>query len=244
MKLNQFIALLKDGKGKGERALTNTYHAVQKTPLLTGYSKTYAPRDEEGERLPGESNRLQLRVPEILADAVPDLSRLLDLTATVDKGNQIATADVVIDGKPLLTNVPVTTLIFLEKKLVDFAALVGKLPVLDAAEEWVQADDGLSYKTLPSSKVRTKKIPRNHEKAPATDKHPAQVEVYYEDVPVGDWTTVQFSGAITSRDQRRLAHQVTLLQEAVKIAREQANSEDVPDFKIGKQIFDFLGWAQ
>lgn len=42
-------------------------------------------------------------------------------------------------------------------------------------------------------------VPRNHVKAEATDKHPAQVEVYHEDVPVGYWTTVKFSGALPAR---------------------------------------------
>jgi hypothetical protein len=33
-------------------------------------------------------------------------------------------------------------------------------------------------------------------KAEATEKHPAQVEVYHEDVVVGQWKTVKFSGAL------------------------------------------------
>lgn len=244
MKLNQYIALLKGGKSDGEGALTRAYHAIQKTPLLSGVLKTYAPRDEEGENLPSESNILQLRVPVIIEDMTPALIRMFDLTATVDKGNQVATANIVIDDVVLVGDVPVSTLISLEKKLVDFATFVAKLPVLDAAEEWVEADDGLSFKTLPSRKVRTKKIPRNHVKAAATDKHPAQVELYYEDVVVGDWTTVQFSGAITSKQQRELASKVAKLQQAVKIAREEANSTEVTDFKIGAQIFQYLGWTR
>ena len=30
----------------------------------------------------------------------------------------------------------------------------------------------------------------------ATEKHPAQVETYTEDIKVGEWTMVKFSGAI------------------------------------------------
>ncbi len=33
-------------------------------------------------------------------------------------------------------------------------------------------------------------------KAEATDKHPAQAELYCEDMPIGYWTTVKFSGAL------------------------------------------------
>lgn len=242
MKLNQFIALLKGGKSTGEGALTKAYHLIQNKALMVGYSKTYQPRNDDGETLPSEGVLLQLRVPVILDDVVGPLTKLLDLTATVDKGNQIATADVMIEGKPLLRDVPVSTLLFLEKKLVDFRTFVEKLPTLDAAEEWVLGDDGISWKTKPSSKVRTKKLPRNHEKSPATDKHPAQVEVFYEDLVVGDYTTVGFSGALKEKEKQRLLAQVVALQEAVKVAREQANMTEVPDYKIGKDIFAFLGW--
>lgn len=242
MKLNQFIALLKGGKSDGEGALTRAYHQIQKTPLLGAYWKGYKPRDEEGETLPAEGNVLQLRVPVIMADVVAPLTRLFDLTATVDAGNQMATANVKVDGVIILAEVPVSTLLYLERKLNDLKAFVDKLPVLDPAATWEPGDDGLSWKTVPTTKVRTKKTPRVLEKSPATDKHPAQVEVWYEDNVVGDWTTIEFSGAISAKRQRELATKVVKLQEAVKVAREEANMTEVPDVKIGEAIFDFLDW--
>jgi hypothetical protein len=167
---------------------------------------------------------------------------MLDLTATMDAGNQAARADVVVDGAVVLTAVPVTTLLTLEKKLVDYVTLVGKLPVLDPSETWTYSDNSESFQTTPSAKTRSKKVPRNHVKAAATDKHPAQVEVYYEDVVVGDWTTIQFSGAIPEARRRELVEKATKLQAAVKVAREQANMTDTPDVKIGDAIFAALGW--
>lgn len=244
MKLNQAIALLKGGKADGEGALTKAYHGIQKTPLLSGVSKTYKPRDEDGETLPGEGTKLQLRVPEIISSVVDPLTRLIDLTATVDAGNQVASANVVVDGVTVLREVPVSTLLFLEKKFADFATFISKLPVLDSAETWEDAGDGLSFKTVPSSKTRTKKIPRNHVKAEATDKHPAQVEIYFEDVVVGDWTTVNFSGAISPKRQRELAVRVAKFVQALKIAREEANSTVVADVNMGQAIFNYLGWAE
>jgi hypothetical protein len=244
MKLNAAIALLKGAKGEGEGALTKAYQGIQSTPRLAGVLKTYKPRDEEGEKLPSEGTLLQLRVPEIMADAVGPMTRLLDLTATVDSGNQTAVADVVVDGVTILSSVSVSTLLFLEKKLVDFAAFVAKLPVLDPSETWEVGDDGLSYKSVPAIKTRTKKVPRNHVKAEATEKHPAQVELYYEDVVVGDWTTINYSGAVTQQRQRELASKVAKLQRAVKVAREEANSTVVADQTIGAEFFAFLDWAE
>ena len=49
-----------------------------------------------------------------------------------------------------------------------------------------------SWKTDPVRTIRTKKVPRNHVKAEATENHPAQAEVYYEDLPVAYWTTEPF----------------------------------------------------
>lgn len=242
LKLNQSIALLKTAKSTGEGALTRAYQSLQKAPLLAGVSKTYQPRLEDGETLPSEGTKLQLRVPEILAGAVGPLSRLIDLTATVDTGNQTAKADVVVDDVVVLEGVPVSTLLFLEKKLASFAEVIAKVPTLDPSEDWTWDENSLAYRTAPSVKARTKKVLRNHVKAEATDKHPAQVETYGEDVIVGDWSTTLFSGAVSEADRRELASKVAKLQAAVKIAREQANMTVVPDVKFGRQIFEYLGW--
>jgi hypothetical protein len=242
LKLNQVIALTKGAKSNGEAALTQAYHATQKTALLAGITKTYKPRDDDGETLPSEGIKLQLRVEEILDNVIASQVLMLNLTATMDAGNQAARADVVVDGVVVLTAAPVTTLLTLEKKLVDYVTFVGKLPVLDPSETWTYSDNSESFQTVPSAKTRSKKVPRNHVKAAATDKHPAQVEVYYEDVVVGDWTTIQFSGAIPEARRRELVEKATKLQAAVKVAREWANMTDTPDVKIGDAIFAALGW--
>jgi len=88
--------------------------------------------------------------------------------------------------------------------------------------------------------TKTKKIPRNHVKAEATDKHPAQVEVYYEDVVVGYWRTVKFSGALPASRVKELLDRVDKLQQAVKFAREEANNSEVTDQHIGDRFFAYL----
>lgn len=242
LKLNQVIALAKGAKANGESALTQAYHQIQRTAQMVGITRAYKPRDDDGETLPAEGTKLQVRVDKVLKSVVAPQTRLLDLTATMDAGNQAAKADVVVDGETVLAQVPVTTLLTLEKKLVDYATFVSKLPVLDPSEDWQYSDTSESYQTPPSSKTRSKKVPRNHVKAAATDKHPAQVEVYFEDVIVGDWTTINFSGAVTEARRRELMDRVAALQAAVKVAREQANMTEVPDVKIGATVFEFLGW--
>jgi len=88
--------------------------------------------------------------------------------------------------------------------------------------------------------LKTKKVPRNHVKAEATEKHPAQVDVYYEDVTVGHWRTVKFSGALPARRINELLARVEKLQEAVKFAREEANNMEVEEQKVGASVMQYL----
>ncbi|WP_327298246.1 MULTISPECIES: hypothetical protein [unclassified Streptomyces] len=239
-KLNQIIAVEKGIKSKSHQDLTAAQQGLQKPVLLSGISRTYQPKDEEGEQLPPESTRVQVQAEDVLRDTAATLTRLFDVTATKDWANCSARADVKVDGRVLLTGVPVSYLLFLEKQLTDLHSFARKLPILDASEFWVQDPSTDAWKTEPVRTVRTRKVPRNHVKAEATENHPAQVEVYYEDVPVGYWTTVKFSGALPARRVNELVGRIEKLQQAVKFAREDANSADVTDEQVGDAVFGYL----
>jgi hypothetical protein len=239
-KLNQIIAVEKGVKSRSFQDLTEANHAVQKPALLSGISRTYQPKDEEGEQLPPESTKVQIRTEEVLRQMAATLTRLFDITATKDATNAVARADVKIDDRVLVSDVPVTYLLFLEKQLADLHTFVRKLPTLDAAESWTFNESADCWSTEPVRTIRTKKVPRNHVKAEATEKHPAQVEVYYEDIPVGYWTTVKFSGAVPAKRVSELLERVERLQEAVKFAREEANNTEAVDRLIGDKIFGYL----
>nr|WP_233508232.1 hypothetical protein [Spongiactinospora gelatinilytica] len=117
---------------------------------------------------------------------------------------------------------------------------ISKLPTLDPAETRAQDEHTEAWRTEPVKTTRTKKVPRNHVLAAATDKHPAQVQVYNEDIVVGYWTKVAFSGALPQRRVNELLARVQKLQEAVKYAREEANGTEVVDQKIGEKVFAYL----
>jgi len=239
-RLNQIIAVEKGVKSRSFQELTDAHHALQKPTLLAGISRTYRPKDEEGEQLPAESTRVQVKAEEIIRQTAGILTRLFDVTATKDWTNCVARADVVVDGEPLLREVPVSYLLFLEKQLVDLLTFVRKLPVLDAAETWDYDSSADCYATEPAQTTRTKRIPRNHVKAEATEKHPAQVEVYYEDIVVGYWKTVKFSGALPAKRVNELVERVEKLQQAVKFAREEANGADVVEQQTGEKVLRYL----
>jgi hypothetical protein len=239
-RLNQIIAVEKGVKSQSFQDLTEAHHLLQKPALLAGIARTYRPKDEEGEQLPPESTRVQVKSEDVIRKTVEVMTKLFDVTATKDWANTRARADVVVDGRVLLEQVPATYLLFLEKQLVDIHSFIKKLPVLDAAETWEYDASADCWATEPVQTVRTKKIPRNHVKAEATDKHPAQVEVYYEDVTVGYWRTVKFSGALPAKRVNELLGRVERLQEAVKFAREAANDMEVDEQKVGERIFSHI----
>ncbi|MBP2330990.1 ornithine carbamoyltransferase [Kibdelosporangium banguiense] len=239
-RLNQIVAVEKGIKSRSFQELTEAHHALQKSSLLSGISRTYRPKDEEGEQLPPESTKVQVKGEETIRQTAAILTKLFDVTATKDWANCVAKADVKVDGTTLLEGVPVSYLLFLEKQLADLLTFVRKLPVLDAAESWNYDASADCWATDPVQTVRTKKIPRNHVKAEATEKHPAQVEVYYEDVTVGYWKTVKFSGALPAKRINELVERVEKLQQAVKFAREEANNAEITQQKAGEKIFGYL----
>ncbi|MET8342498.1 hypothetical protein [Streptomyces microflavus] len=239
-RLSQVVAVEKTRKTEAYGALTAAHHEVQKSPLLTGISRTYRPRDEEGEQLPAESTRVQLRADDAISRALAGLMPFYDVTATKDWANCTARADIRIGNDVLLSQVPVTYLLFLEKQLSGLHTFVEKLPVLDPAEQWTWDEQAGVWRTAPYDTVRSKKVPRNHVLAQATDKHPAQVQVYHEDVPVGVWTTVKFSGALPATRRQELLRRLQAVRDAVKFAREEANSADVTNQRPGANLLNYL----
>jgi hypothetical protein len=158
----------------------------------------------------------------------------------LDVGNTEARADVVVDGAAVLQNVPVTYLLWLDKQLTDLRTFVDKLPSLDPSDSWSWDDGRGCYASEPVQTVRSKKVPRNHVLADATEKHPAQVQVFNEDVPAGTWTTVKLSGALPPAQIREYRSRVVRLQDAVKVAREQANATEVTARRAGEAVLGYL----
>jgi hypothetical protein len=99
--LNQIIAIEKGLKSQTLASVSDATRQVGKGELLSGIARTYRPVDDEGEALPPESKRVQVRVREVIGDVKAALSRLLDVTATKDTTNCSARADLVVDGDTL-----------------------------------------------------------------------------------------------------------------------------------------------
>lgn len=240
-KLNQIIAIEKGAKSNLESEITRIYHLVQKTALWNGFAKTYQPfTEDEAQQRPAESNIVQVSGEDVLRQLSQTMGRLMDLTATKATANTLAKADVKVDGQTILEAVPVSQLLDMEKMLTSVATILGKLPTLDPTQDFHFDTNRMLQVTEPTWTVATKKIYRNHVKADATDKHPAQVEVYTEESPVGRWYLQKFSGALPVSRVNQLKERVAKLKTAVTFAREEANSADIVDVKYGDKVFGYL----
>ena len=242
-KLNQIIAIEQGEKSRVNKATAPLFHALKTAGLFAGLTRTYEPLDDGGERLPDETARVKHTVSQIIESFVKDSTRLLDLSATKDLTNTGAVADVFVDGKVIIERAPVTFLLPFERYLSqEVRGLIESIPVLDPAQDWTPSTserDGI-YETTTVRRHRTKKVNKVLELSPATDKHPAQVQLVAEDVLAGYWNEKKFSGAIPASEKAELMERVELLIQAVKIAREAANNTEVVDMKVGKAVFDFL----
>lgn len=239
-KLCQILAVEKQVKSTSDEQATALYQLLQKEALLNGVARTYAPLAEDGEKFPDERNDVQTRVHRVISKIADFTIPLYDITATRDSANLKAKADVMVDDVTILKDVPAVTLLFLEKQLVHVHTVICSLPTLPSTETWEFDTNVDAYRTPETKTSKSKKVPKVLVKAPATDKHPAQVDLVHEDVLVGYWTTFKFSGAISSEKKQELRERCEKLLAAVKFARETANQVDAPKVSIGKPLFEYL----
>jgi len=239
-KLNQIIALDKGVRANLERVVTNAYHQLQKTEAFTGLAKYYEPLVEEEFVYPPDNKKVTAKAPAIITDLQAAWERLFDLTLTKDSTNQQAKADIMVGGVTLATDVPVSTLIWLEKRLVDVKTVLAKMPVTDVAKDWSWDSDHQVWRSTQVKTLRQKKLDEYITVAPATDKHAAQVVKATKDVPEGHWFTTELSGALSPQQRDVYLAKVAQLTEAVKTAREQANMTEVTDRTMGNSILSFV----
>lgn len=239
-KLNQIVAIATGQKTRSQDALTKLYHILQKPALFAGQHRTYEPLNEEGQRFQPESVQIQVRAPQVLADIEMALTPLYDVTAQQDFSNCVARADVKVDGKAIIADAPIPYLLFLEKRLVDLRTALKAIPTLDPSVSWRWSEDQNLFVSDPQTTYRTEKEPTVVTLAAPTDKHPAQTQLLMLDKNVGTWTTFRYSGAAKASDVDAMVARVDRLIEAVKFAREKANSIDAVDVKVAGPIFDYV----
>lgn len=239
-KLHQILAILKGVKARTDSEITKQYQQIQKSALTAGLSRNYSPLNEDGQKLPSENSPVRLRVYDALEDVSSNMVQQFNLVYEVEAANQKANADLVVDGQVLLPQVPVTYLLYLEKKITDWRTIVSKLPVLDSARKWTWDESAGLHRSEPVSTIKTTKVPEVVVKYPATDKHPAQTEMFTKDVPQGTWVTEELSGAVTVGAAKAMLARADAVLSAIKMAREAANQVETVKVDVGTEVLGYL----
>jgi hypothetical protein len=247
-KLHQILAIERGAKQDADRDVGIAVRGLgvegEQSPL-TGLVKTYEPRDEGGDELPGEYRHVQIRAErDVLPSIARAMTRHLDVKFTREAASAQAKADIRVDGRVLVPDVPVGYLLGLEESLENLAALVKKLPALDPSEEWHWDEARGCYATEPKQTARKLRVPQVQvlQQPQVIDgkAFEGQYRPYETEVPVGNWTTVKLSGALPFDTIQAVYRRVRKVADAVKMAREHANSIDVTDRKAGEALFEYI----
>ena len=197
-------------------------------------------KEEEGFK---EVKEVTTTVPAKLDYVAESFVRYVDAVAQKEATNQIAKADLIVNGEVLAKDVPATLLLSLESKLAKWRAMYEAIPTLTPGIKWVpdETKGGDIYKAEKDEvRHKTEKVLESKILVAATDKFPAQIEKWTEDRPVGQYVNVRWSSMITPARKSELLGRIDSLLQAVKKARMRANTAEVVPFSIGKELVDFI----
>jgi hypothetical protein len=244
-RLIHLSAILEGLKKKVEGRITAVYHALQRSAEFVGFTRIYTPYQEDGQRAntqPPEKQPVKANVRMLLAEWRFAQSELLDRVFQQDVGNQQAKGTITVGEKILAKDVPVSFLLYYAKRLSEWRTKLLTIPTLAVEIDWVYDQNiGMFRSKEPVVVQRTAKLPNVLTKAEATERHPAQTEVYYTDSAIGQYERTEFSGAERVDLKTALLTRVDMLIEATKFAIESANADVVvKEDKIADPLFDYL----
>jgi len=240
-KLNQIVAIEDGTKKRDHKEISAIYKSLQKPDLFNGFFRTYTPINDEDIVYPAEQKNVQQKCHELLELVKSNKIELWNVIATKDYANCQAKADIVVDGVALASDVPVTHLLFLEKQLNDLKDFILKLPVLDPTKTWgFDSNKDLYVSQFVEERLKTKKIHKSVIKFEPSEHTPGDADVVTVDEPEGRWKQEDVSAAFPANKIREVMTRVTKLQEAVKFAREEANSLEVEKQKIAEGMLEYI----
>lgn len=190
-----------------------------------------------------ETKALVDTVPSKLAYTEGAVVKYFDTIAAKEATNQIASADLVVDGVTIAAKVPATMLLGLEQRLKHVRAVYEAMPTLQPGIDWRAAPDrghGIYVSAVPIERFKTQKQLQYKVLVPQDEHHPAQVEKWNEDVPIAKITERAWSGMVTPAEKSEVLGRIDRLIRATKKARQRANSVEAVKPKIGRSIFDFI----
>lgn len=244
-KLHELLAVEGNLEGQATKCRTELMDTFNKKRHLFEEKRiVFTPNTEGAPAVVETQSDIQTNVKKELDWVQTFIAKALDASYQVAEANTVARADVVLEDDTntvLLTGVPATSLLELEKRMNELSALVQSIPTLDPAKGFTLDSNRGIYRAREVNKTRTKKEKVVLVKYQATKEHPAQTELIDQDVPVGKIQEQEWSGLITPAEKAELINRVEIVSRAVRRARSRANDTQVDSTKkIGNKILQYI----
>ena len=243
-RLHQVLAVRDDLKNKANLIQQETKKTFSsKGDHFDGLTKSYQKIKEDSTSIPNEVKELVTTVKDKLEFSLASVVASIDAETTVSETNSsgVAVAELKV-GEVSFGKFSAITLLDLEKAFTNLRAVYGEIPTLDPTKSWKNnstsipntyaSDKQVTYRSEKSKKVVTL--------APASDKFPAQAQVFDSEDQVGFYETTWISGKITPTQKSDLLQKIDNMILAVKDAKSQANNVDAKDIKVGQRFIDFI----
>lgn len=260
-KMHELLAVFDDQKGQATKTRSDLISTFStKSHLFRKKVVIFRPAQEGVAPVTEAQSDIQSTLSKELDWVSNFLAKSIDCGYQIDLGNTLAKADLIVEDQGLvhstepgkvektaalyIKDVPATFLLQLEKHLLAVKELAVAIPTLDPAQGFAldeKSGKGI-WKAREVIKERTKKTKKVLVLAPPTDKHPAQVQPYDEDVPVGTVMEQEWSALTTPAIKSAVLANIDTLLQSVKKARSRANAIDLDPAgaKIGRQLLDYI----
>lgn len=240
-KLHEVLSVEPDLKAAAMRAMNNIKALFSSGQgRFVGQVRRYRPLEEDGPTFADDSTSLSTTVMAELAEFLKPYGRWMDAALQKEITNRETGANIVIDGKVVLGNMTAPSLLNIESKLAELRSIYTAIPTNDPAEQWDWDKANGCYIAGPKVTYRGRKVRKSHVLYEATPEHPAQVESYTEDIRVGQWDSMLYSGMITPTNKREILERLDNLIRATKQARQRANNIDATTDEYADALFAYI----
>ncbi len=251
-KLHELLAVEADLEGRSRNIMNETRKVFKDKPVLfMGAVRNYKPFEDDGIDYPSEFQNLTSTVDEKLEYTGKSIIKYYDALLQKEATNQVAKADLVVDGQVIATGLPATFLLGMEARLRNVREVYAQIPTLAIGTEW-KADEakgkGVWSTVHPEESMKTEKTTKSKvlyeakfpKEGEGGQSIPAVIDKWNEVINVGKYTKYVWSGMLTPARKSELLDRIDSLLRAVKKARQRANSTEVLKVNVGKSLMDYI----
>ena len=242
-KMHELLAVIGDTSTAASAILKETETTFSKKPEhFKGQTRAITFFDEaRAAENVSETKEVVTTVMDKLDYTFKSVGRYWDALLQLETTNGVARADLMVDGNVLATDVPATFLLGMETRLKELRAVLLTIPTLAPELAWSKDETAdFTYVSPPQVNFRGEKTMKYKVLYEATDKHPAQIEKWNEDVPVARIETTHRSTMLTPSQKSQMLMRCDSLIAGVKAARQRANTAEVERREIAATMFTYI----